>query len=58
MAYGNEGRFGPQNFEDNFAKYDGGNKGGLSWGDILCFWHGQRMAFDFFGWGATMLEFK
>jgi hypothetical protein len=24
-----------QSFEDTFAKYDGGNKGGLNWGDIL-----------------------
>ena len=56
MAYDNEGRFKPQNFEDIFAKYDRGNKGGLTLGDLVHFHMGQRMAFDFFGWSATFLE--
>jgi len=52
----NEGRFKPQNFEDIFAKYDKGNKGGLDIWDLLRFWKGQRMVFDFFGWSASFLE--
>lgn len=58
MSYDNEGRFKPQNFEDIFAKYDQGNKGGLDLSDLWRFWNGQRMAFDFFGWSATFLECK
>ena len=56
MTYDNEGRFRPQNFEDIFAKYDEGNKGGLDIWDFLRFWKGQRMVFDFFGWSASFLE--
>jgi len=56
MTYDNEGRFKPQNFEDIFAKYDKGNKGGLDIWDLLSFWKGQRMVFDFFGWSASFLE--
>lgn len=56
MTYDNEGRFKPQNFEDIFAKYDKGDKGGLDIWDFLRFWKGQRMVFDFFGWSATFLE--
>lgn len=56
MTYDNEGRFKPQNFEDIFAKYDEGDKGGLDIWDFLRFWKGQRMVFDFFGWSATFLE--
>lgn len=33
-VYDTEGRFVPQKFEDLFAKFDSGNKGGLSWDDI------------------------
>ena len=58
MTYDNEGRFRPQNFEEIFTKYDRGNKGGLSWGDLMDFWKGQRMVFDFFGWTASILECK
>jgi len=56
MTYDNEGRFKPQNFEDIFAKYDKGNKGGLDFSDLLDFWKGQRMVFDFFGWSASFFE--
>lgn len=56
MTYDSEGRFRPQQFEDIFAKYDRGNKGGLTFGDVLCMWSGQKMVFDFFGWSATFLE--
>ncbi|KAK5100238.1 hypothetical protein LTR70_001774 [Exophiala xenobiotica] len=56
MTYDSEGRFRPQQFEDIFAKYDRGDKGGLTFGDVLCMWSGQKMVFDFFGWSATFLE--
>lgn len=56
MTYDAEGRFRPQNFEDLFAKYDKGNKGGLDWSDLMRLWKGQRMVLDFFGWSATFLE--
>ena len=58
MTFDNEGRFRPQNFEDIFAKYDEGNKGGLDIWDFLRFWKGQRLLFDFFGWSASFLECK
>ena len=56
MSFDNEGRFKPQQFEDLFAKYDRGDKGGLDAWDLLHAWKGQRMAFDFFGWTAAFLE--
>ena len=56
MTYDNEGRFRAQNFEDIFAKYDKGDKGGLDVSDLWDFWWGQRMVFDFFGWSATFFE--
>ncbi|KAL1311756.1 hypothetical protein AAFC00_001844 [Neodothiora populina] len=56
MTYDSEGRFRPQQFEDIFAKYDRGHKGGLDFQDLARMWKGQRMAFDFFGWSATLLE--
>lgn len=58
MSYDNEGRFRPQQFEDFFAKYDRGNKGGLDAYDLLRAHKGQRLAFDFFGWSATFFECK
>jgi peroxygenase len=57
-SFDNEGRFSPQKFEDLFAKYDKGDKGGLDWRDLLRFHKGQRMAMDFFGWSAVFLECK
>ena len=56
MSFDNEGRFRPQNFEDFFAKYDRGSKGGVDVYDLARAWKGQRMAFDFFGWSAAFLE--
>ncbi|KAI5360814.1 Putative EF-hand domain pair protein [Septoria linicola] len=56
MSYDSEGRFRPQQFEDMFAKYDRGNKGGLSISDLLRFHKGQRFAMDFWGWSASFLE--
>ncbi len=58
MTYDCEGRFRPQNFEDIFAKYDRGNKGGLDRSDVWRMWKGQRLVFDFFGSSATILECK
>ncbi|THZ88711.1 Caleosin-domain-containing protein [Aureobasidium pullulans] len=56
MAFDNEGRFKPQNFEDLFSKYDRGNKGGLDAYDLIRMHKGQRMAMDFFGWSAAFFE--
>ncbi|KAI4251636.1 MAG: hypothetical protein LQ352_004730 [Teloschistes flavicans] len=56
MTYDNQGRFRPQQFEDIFAKYDQGGKGGLDVDDLWIFWKDQRMVFDFFGWAACALE--
>ncbi|KAK3641158.1 hypothetical protein LTR56_006880 [Elasticomyces elasticus] len=56
MSYDAEGRFSPQNFENLFAKYDAGNKGGLDIYDMARALKGQRFAFDFFGWSAAMFE--
>jgi len=56
MTFDTEGRFKPQQFEDIFAKYDRGDKGGLTFGDVLHLWNGQKLVFDFFGWSATILE--
>ncbi|OJD36787.1 caleosin domain-containing protein [Diplodia corticola] len=55
-TYDNEGRFRPQQFEDMFAKYDDGNKGGLDAWDLVRFWRGQVLVFDFFGATASALE--
>lgn len=56
MTYDTEGRFRPQNFEDIFAKYDKGNKGGLDVSDVMRMIKGNRMVMDFFGWTAVALE--
>jgi hypothetical protein len=55
-SYDNEGRFRPQNYEEIFAKYDRGNKGGLTTGDIWRMLKGQRVAVDPFGATAGFLE--
>ncbi|KAL9576295.1 MAG: hypothetical protein Q9212_007222 [Teloschistes hypoglaucus] len=56
MTFDSQGRFRPQQFEDIFAKYDQGGKGGLDVDDLCIFWKDQRMLFDFFGWTACALE--
>ncbi|KAK3672791.1 hypothetical protein LTR78_007377 [Recurvomyces mirabilis] len=56
QSYDAEGRFVPQNFENLFAKYDSGNKGGLDVYDVARALKGYRFAFDFFGWSAAMFE--
>jgi hypothetical protein len=55
-SYDNEGRFRPQNYEEIFTKYDRGDKGGLTTGDIWRMLSGQRLAVDPFGWTASALE--
>lgn len=55
-TYDTEGRFRGQNFEEVFTKYDSGNKGGLTTGDIWRLLEGQRVAIDPFGWTAAALE--
>lgn len=56
MTYDTEGRFRPQNFEDIFAKYDRGDKGGLDAWDVLRMMKGYRLVMDFFGWAAVAFE--
>lgn len=56
MTYDNQGRFRPQAFEEIFANYDRGCKGGLTLGDLTNAWVGQRLVFDFFGWFAFLFE--
>lgn len=56
MTYDAEGRYRPQNFEDIFAKYDEGHKGGLDMYDLVRFHKGQRMAMDVWGSSATAFE--
>ena len=58
MTYDSEGRFRPQQFEDIFNKHDRGHKGGLTFGDLIGFWKGQAMVFDFFGISACIFECK
>lgn len=58
LTYDQEGRFRPQQFEEIFTKYDRDAKGGLNKWEILDFWKGQRLVWDFFGWGATGFECK
>ncbi|KAI7389174.1 Caleosin-domain-containing protein [Hortaea werneckii] len=58
MSFDNEGRFFPQKYENVFAKYDKGCKGGQDWSDLLKFHKGQRMAMDFFGCSAVFFECK
>ena len=55
-TYDSEGRFSPQHFEEIFAKYDTGDKGGLDKWDVCRFWNGQRLPFDVFGMSATFFE--
>ncbi|KAI9791618.1 MAG: hypothetical protein M1816_003704 [Peltula sp. TS41687] len=56
QAYDQEGRFRPQQFEEIFTKYDRDGKGGLNKDEIFDYLKGQRLVWDFFGWGATAFE--
>lgn len=55
-TYDSAGRFRPQQFEDVFAMYDAGDKGGLDLYDLARMWKGQRVLVDPFGWTAGVLE--
>ncbi|TID27543.1 Caleosin domain-containing protein [Venturia nashicola] len=56
MTYDTEGRFRPQIFEDIFAKYDHGEKGGLDLWDVLRMMSGYRLLMDTFGLSAVAFE--
>jgi peroxygenase len=56
MAFDNEGRFRPQQFEDLFEKYDEGDKGGLNVRDVVKMIKGQRLVMDIFGLLAAIFE--
>lgn len=43
-------RFVPTKFEEIFSKFDHGNKGGLTFLELLEMTEANRNVFDFFGW--------
>jgi hypothetical protein len=55
-TYDTEGRFVPQKFEDIFAKYAGGDKQGITLGEVFNYMKGQRLVLDPFGWGGAFFE--
>lgn len=55
-VYDQEGRFIPQKYEDLFAKWDCGNKGGLSAGDLWRMTQATWDVMDIFGWLAGKFE--
>lgn len=55
-SYDAEGRFVPLSFENQFAKYDKDNKGGLTLGEIWAMTEGNRVIFDPNGWTAAKME--
>merc|ERR1711900_94730 len=55
-TYDTEGRFVPQKFEDIFAKYAGGDKKGITMGEVWTYMKGQRLYGDPIGWGAAGFE--
>lgn len=57
-TYDPHGRVRPQHFEDIFAKYDVGHKGGLDKWDVARVWNGHRLVFDFLGMSAVLFECK
>ncbi|KAL0465056.1 caleosin domain-containing protein [Neurospora intermedia] len=56
-TYDKEGRFVPQAFEDMFSKWDRGDKGALSAGELWNMIAANRLAADPFGWAAGIFEF-
>ena len=46
----------PQKFEDIFAKYAGGDKQGITLGEVFNYMKGQRLVLDPFGWGGAFFE--
>lgn len=55
-TYDSEGRFIPQKFEDIFSKYGDGES--LTFRQTIDYLQGQRVVFDFFGWGGAIFECK
>ncbi|KAH7317639.1 Caleosin related protein-domain-containing protein [Rhexocercosporidium sp. MPI-PUGE-AT-0058] len=55
-TYDTEGRFVPQKFEDIFEKYAGGDKLGITMGEVWVYFKGQRLYGDPVGWGAALFE--
>ncbi|GAA5926244.1 hypothetical protein JCM1841_001166 [Sporobolomyces salmonicolor] len=51
-----EGRFVPAKFEEIFAKFDEGDKGGLTFTEGVKMVHALRTAVDPIGWGAAGFE--
>jgi len=54
-VYDKEGRFLPQMFEDLFAKWDVGNEGALSAGQLLNMIGGNRLVADPFGVSGVVI---
>lgn len=46
----------PQKFEDIFAKYAGGDKQGITFGEVTNYMKGQRLYADPIGWSAAAFE--
>ncbi|QSZ31042.1 hypothetical protein DSL72_000603 [Monilinia vaccinii-corymbosi] len=57
-AYDNEGRFIPQKFEDIFSKYAGGDKQGITLGEVWDYLKGQSVIMDPVGWGGALFEWS
>jgi peroxygenase len=55
-TYDIEGRFVPRKFEDIFAKYAGGDKQGITLGEVFEYMKGQRFILDLSGWGGAFFE--
>jgi hypothetical protein len=55
-TYDKEGRFVPQAFEDLFSKWDVGNSGSLSGGELWRMIKGNRLAADPYGVCVALLS--